>query len=201
MSKNLDFHPFLEPFNRLQEWIDFYEKRDVVDSNAMTLCTSTPDGKPSARMVLLKGLDENGPVFYTNMESRKGKEILANPNAALLFFWREPGHQVRIEGKLEPVSDAEADAYFASRPRGSRIGAWASQQSRPLESRFALEREVAKWTAKFGAGEIQRPSYWTGHRLIANHFEFWQAGKFRLHTREIYEITDDKQWIINRLYP
>ncbi|MFV0320936.1 MAG: pyridoxamine 5'-phosphate oxidase [Alphaproteobacteria bacterium] len=201
MSKNPDFHPFLEPFNRLQKWIDFYEKQRIVDSNAMTLCTATADGKPSARMVLLKGLDENGPVFYTNMESRKGKEILANPYAALLFFWREPGRQVRIEGKLEQVSDAEADEYYASRPRGSRIGAWASQQSRPLESRFALEKEVAKWTAKFGSGKIERPPYWTGHRLIANRFEFWQAGKFRLHTREIYEITEDKQWAFSRLYP
>ncbi len=126
MTKTADFRPFSEPFNRLQEWIDFYENKGVIDSNAMALTTATADGHPSSRMVLLKGLDENGPVFYTNMESRKGREIKQNPHAALLFYWREPGRQVRIEGKLEQVSDNEADEYYQSRPRGSRIGAWAS---------------------------------------------------------------------------
>ncbi len=201
MSKTAKFRPFSEPFNRLQEWINYYEKQGVVDSNAMTLSTATANGIPSSRMVLLKGLDENGPVFYTNMESRKGKEIQDNPYAALLFYWREPGRQVRIEGKLEQVSDIEADEYYQSRPRGSRIGAWASKQSRPLESQFSLEKEVAKRTAKLGTGKIDRPPYWTGQRLIAHRFEFWQAGKFRLHNREIYELNENKLWAISKLYP
>lgn len=201
MSKINDIRVYKEPFERLQEWISFFEKQDIVDSNAMSLCTATADGIPSSRMVLLKGLDERGPVFYTNMQSRKGEEIKANSNAALLFYWRNPGRQVRMEGILEQVSDEEADAYYNSRPKGSRIGAWASKQSRPLESPHALEKEVAKWTAKFATSKVERPPYWTGQRMIVKRFEFWQAGKFRLHQREIYLKTEDNQWAIERLYP
>ncbi len=192
---------FEEPFQRLRKLMEFYEsEKNIVDANAMTLATATKEGRPSARMVLLKGLDEKGLVFYTNMESRKGREIKENPYASILFYWREPGVQVRLEGQLEAVSDAEADAYFKSRPKASQIGAWASKQSQKLESRYALEKEVAQWTAHFLTGKIKRPPYWTGCRLIAENIEFWQAGKFRLHRREYYKKIE-KGWEISCLYP
>src|SRR5689334_17105659 len=151
-----------DPFARFEEWMAEAAKSEPNDPNAVCLATSTPEGRPSARMVLLKGVDPRGFVFYTNLESRKGGELAANPEAALCFHWKTLQRSVRVEGRVEPVSAEEADSYYASRARGSRIGAWASRQSRPLEGRFALEKAVAEYTLKFGIGEIPRPEFWSG---------------------------------------
>jgi len=166
----------------------------------MALATVDADGMPNVRTVLLKGYDRIGFVFYTNYESAKGRELLANPKAALNFHWKSLGRQVRVRGAVVPVSAAEADAYFASRPRGSRIGAWASQQSRPLESRFALEKAVAAYTAKFAIGEIPRPGHWSGFRLAPREIEFWSAATFRLHDRVLFRRAGEG-WEKTRLYP
>ena len=153
-------------------------------------------------MVLLKGVDARGFVFYTNFESRKGREILAHRKAALLFHWKSLRRQVRVEGEVEVVSDEEADTYFASRPRDSQIGAWASQQSRPLESRFVLEKRVAKFAAKFALGKVPRPEHWSGFRILPRAYEFWQDGPFRLHDRLVYRRQDGIDgWATERLYP
>src|SRR5215218_7010303 len=149
----------------------------------MVLSTVDVDGQPSGRFVLLKAVDERGFVFYTNLHSRKARALAANPRASLCFYWAALGKQVRIEGVVEPVSEAEADAYFATRPRDSQIGAWASQQSRPLESRFALEKAVARYAAKHAVGEVPRPPYWTGYRIAPVAMEFWADRPFRLHDR------------------
>ena len=154
------------------------------------------------RMVLLRGFDERGFVFYTNYESAKGREVLGTSKAALCLHWKSLRRQVRARGIVEKVTDQEADAYYASRPRGSRIGAWASKQSRPLESRFALEQEVAKFTARFAIGEIPRPDYWSGFRIRPMSIEFWHDRKFRLHDRIVYERPDQTAgWTTTRLYP
>ncbi len=188
------------PLELFDAWVADAEKQEPNDPNAMTLATATPDGRPSARMVLLKGHDSRGFVFYTNMESRKGMEMKANPVAALLFHWKSLRRQIRIEGPLVPVSEDEADAYFASRARDSRIGAWASQQSRPLEGRWDLERRVALYAAKFHVGAIPRPPHWTGMRLIPDRIEFWMDKPFRLHDRLVYTMTDGA-WTTERLFP
>jgi pyridoxamine 5'-phosphate oxidase len=151
-------------------------------------------------MVLLKGVDDRGFVFYTNLESRKGRELTANPFAALCFHWKTLQRSVRIEGPIEPVSAAEADAYYASRARGSRIGAWASRQSRPLEGRFALEKAVADYTLKFGLSEIPRPEFWSGFRVLPERLEFWRDMPFRLHERNVF-IRDGAGWRVETLYP
>jgi pyridoxamine 5'-phosphate oxidase len=154
------------------------------------------------RMVLLKGLDERGFVFYTNFEGAKGREILASMKAAMCFHWKSLRRQVRVRGPVEIVADAEADAYYQSRPRGSRIGAWASQQSRPLESRFALETAVAKATAKYAVGDIPRPPHWSGFRIIPSEIEFWKDGAFRLHDRVKFTRSNaSEEWATARLYP
>ena len=157
---------------------------------------------PSCRMVLLKGHDAGGFVFYTNYESRKGRQLLETPKAALLFHWKSLRRQVRVEGTVAPVSDEEADAYFASRPKQSQIGAWASQQSRPLKGRFELEKRVATFTAKYAVSQVPRPAYWSGFRLTPRLIEFWQDGAFRLHDRLVYSRSaDGEAWSTERLYP
>jgi pyridoxamine 5'-phosphate oxidase len=166
----------------------------------MSLATVDGEGRPSVRMVLLKGADEAGFVFYTNYESRKGRELQANPNAALLFHWKSLRRQVRIEGPATPVGAGEADAYFASRARTSQIGAWASEQSRPLESRFHLEKRVAEFTARYAIGRVPRPPHWSGFRLRPFRIEFWQDGAFRLHDRLVFTRAGDR-WTTEKLFP
>ena len=189
-----------DPDALFAEWLAEAEKTEPNDPNAMCLATATPDGRPSARMVLLKGRDARGFVFYTNLESRKGSELAANPEAALCFHWKTLQRSVRVEGRVERVSDAEADAYYASRPRGSRIGAWASRQSRPLEGRWALEKAVAEYTLKFGVGDIPRPPHWSGFRVLPRRIEFWRDMPFRLHERRVFH-RDGEGWREELLYP
>ena len=197
---NSDFEQGAEPFALFGEWLKAAEASEPNDPNAMALATVDGDGLPDVRMVLLKGFDEKGFVFFTNFESAKGRELLANPKAALCFHWKSLRKQVRVRGPVTEVSAAEADAYFASRQRGSRIGAWASQQSRPLESRFALEKAVAAYTARYAIGEIPRPAYWSGFRIAPQEIEFWSDGAFRLHDRIKYVRTAEG-WEKTRLYP
>jgi pyridoxamine 5'-phosphate oxidase len=170
------------------------------DANAMILATATRDAAPSARSVLLKGFDARGFVFYTNLESRKSAELSGNPRGALCFLWKSLRRQVRIEGTVEPVSAAEADAYFESRPRESRIGAWASDQSRQLESRAVLERRVEDATRRFGDGEVPRPAFWSGFRVAPRRVEFWQERPSRLHDRWLF-VREGDAWRRSRLYP
>lgn len=188
------------PFPTFDRWAADAEKSEPRDPLAMALASVDAQGRPSVRMVLLKGWGPEGFIFYTNLESRKGRELLANPNAALCLYWKSLGRQVRIEGAVAQVEDAVADAYFASRDRGSRIGAWASRQSRPLESPHALEKAVAAKTAEFGLGEVPRPPFWSGFRLTPRAIEFWAQGTFRLHRRLRYERTGDG-WATTSLYP
>ncbi len=169
-------------------------------AEAMTLATTAANGAPTARMVLLKGFDARGFVFYTNLESRKSEELTGNPRAALCFMWKSLRRQVRVEGTALPVAPAEADAYFASRPRDSQIGAWASDQSRELESRDVLERRVDLVARRFGAGEVPRPPFWSGFRIVPDRIEFWQERPFRLHDRWLY-IRDGEAWRPQRLFP
>lgn len=197
-----DFTEAGEPFSLFRQWLADAEKSEPNDPNALALATVDKDGLPDVRMVLLKGYDEQGFVFYTNFESVKGQEILGSMKAAMCFHWKSLRRQVRVRGPVEKVSDAEADAYYASRARGSRIGAWASKQSRPLESRFALEKAVAEYTAKYAIGDIPRPSYWSGFRIRPVSIEFWHDRPFRLHDR--VRFTRDKpegNWEKARLYP
>lgn len=186
--------------DRFNAWYAEALSAEPSEASAMTLATATPDGAPSARMVLLKGADKQGFVFYTNLNSRKAHELTANPRAALLFHWKSLNRQVRIEGVTVLVEDAEADAYFESREQTSRIGAWASKQSQDLESRFALEKRVAKFTAKFNIGSIPRPDFWSGYRLVPEVIEFWEKRPFRLHDRVVYYRAGD-EWMSKKLYP
>ncbi len=188
------------PIGLFRAWFAEATQTEPSDANAVALATADARGRPSARMVLLKDVDDRGFVFYTNLDSRKGRELGENPRAALCFHWKSLDRQVRVEGPVAPVADAEADAYFASRDRASRIGAWASLQSRPLESRFALERRVAEFTAKFHVGAVPRPPYWSGFRLTPDAIEFWQERPFRLHDRTLYHREGDA-WTARKLYP
>jgi pyridoxamine 5'-phosphate oxidase len=191
-----------DPFALFGEWFDEAGKSEPNDPNAMALATVDEEGLPNVRMVLLKGFDARGFVFYTNFESQKGLEILSSRKAALCFHWKSLRRQVRVRGPVEEVSAAEADAYFASRPRDSRIGAWASQQSRPLESRFALETAVAVTAAKYALGQVPRPPYWSGFRLKPLSIEFWHDRPFRLHDRVVFRrAAPDAAWTKTRLYP
>jgi len=174
------------------------------DPNAMTVATADAEGRPSARMALLKGHDARGFVFYTNLESRKGRELAANPQAALLFFWKamgEDGVQVRIEGAVEPVSAEEADAYFASRPRDSQLGAWASDQSRTLDSREAFDARFEEAKARFEGVDVPRPPHWSGFRVVPEMIEFWYGARYRLHVRHVYERGAEGAWEKRMLFP
>ncbi len=189
------------PFDLFKVWYQYAIDSKVDQPEAMTLATATPDGIPSARMVLLRGFDEQGFVFFTNYESRKSQEIHDNPVGALLFFWQPLDRQVRVEGKLERTTPEESDAYFQTRPRGSRIGAWASPQSRVLDSRDDLERRFAKVIEEYGEeGPVPRPSFWGGYRVIPNVIEFWQGGDNRLHDRIRFKL-EDQVWVVERLAP
>jgi pyridoxamine 5'-phosphate oxidase len=189
-----------DPFVRFATWFAEAQASEPTDPNAMIVATTTPEGKPSARTVLLKGADPRGFVFYTNKESRKANEIAANPNVCLLFYWKSLGRQIRIEGTVEHVTDAESDAYYASRMRISRLGAWASAQSRPLDDRTTLERRLAEFEEKYPGDEIPRPPYWSGYRVLPAYFEFWQNMDFRLHDRTTY-TRDGDGWTIGKLFP
>lgn len=197
-----------DPFTLFERWFAEAEKKELNDPNAMAVATVDADGLPNIRMVLLKGLDSaqagssRGFVFYTNLESAKGRELIASGKAALLFHWKSLRRQIRVRGTVARVSDAEADAYFASRARGSRLGAWASAQSRPLESRFALEKAVALVTAKYPVGDIPRPPHWSGFRITPVEIELWQDRPFRLHDRVVFRrTTPTSAWTKTRLYP
>ncbi|QKV18890.1 pyridoxamine 5'-phosphate oxidase [Oricola thermophila] len=199
---NTDFTTREDPFALFGEWLSEAEKSEINDPNATALATVDEDGLPNVRMVLLKEFDERGFVFYTNFESQKGQEVLSARKAAMCFHWKSLRRQVRVRGPVSVVSDEEADAYFASRARGSRIGAWASKQSRPLESRFALEKAVAKVAARYPVGDIPRPPYWSGFRISPLYIEFWKDGAFRLHDRVVFRRGDEAEgWTRTRLYP
>lgn len=197
-----DFTAADDPFGLFQTWLADAEKSEPADPEAMALATADADGLPNVRMILLKGADERGFVFYTNCGSAKGGELAVNPKAALLFYWKSLGRQIRVRGPVEPVTEAEADAYFATRHPQSRIGAWASRQSRPLESRAALEEAVARYADEFDGREVSRPDYWRGYRVRPVEIEFWQNGEYRLHDRIVFRRqTLDDAWTKTRLNP
>ncbi|MEC8775886.1 MAG: pyridoxamine 5'-phosphate oxidase [Pseudomonadota bacterium] len=189
-----------KPIDLFLEWFEEAKSAELVLPEAMSVASVGADGRPSSRMVLLKDADPRGFVFYTNLNSRKGSEIQANDHVALLFHWKSLKRQIRIEGPAVPVSDEEADAYFATRDRGAQIGAWASDQSAPMSGRFDLEKKVTEFTAKFGVGKIARPPFWSGLRVVPDRFEFWSDGRFRLHYRLIY-IRGVDAWQTERLFP
>jgi pyridoxamine 5'-phosphate oxidase len=189
-----------DPFQHFATWFAEAATSEPNDANAMTLATCTPDGAPSARMVLLKGQDARGFVFYTNRLSRKGQDLAANPRAALLFHWKSRRRQVRIEGSVEAATEAEADAYFATRGRDSRLGAWASLQSRPLTGREELERRFHEAAARYRETAVPRPPHWSGYRLLPTYFEFWLDMPHRLHDRTIY-TAHAGGWARGKLFP
>ncbi len=193
--------PDTDPFAMFADWMAEAWTHEPTDANAMTLATATPAGAPAARIVLLKEADSRGFVFYTNTLSRKGEELAANTRAALLFHWKPLGRQLRIEGHVEHVTGAEADAYFATRPRISRLGAWASEQSRVLPERALLERRLAEYEAKYPGEAIPRPPHWSGYRVIPARFEFWQNMPFRLHDRTTYTRSAGGGWSVGKLFP
>ena len=193
--------PAGDPMEQFAAWLNEAKQSEVNDPNAMALATVDADGMPDVRMVLLNGFGPDGFVFYTNLGSAKGRELAAVPKAALCFHWKSLRRQVRVRGTVTPVPAAEADAYYASRPRGSRIGAWASRQSQPLESRRALEKAVARFTARFAVGRVPRPDWWSGFRIAPREIEFWADRPFRLHDRIRFTADGDGGWSAVRLYP
>jgi pyridoxamine 5'-phosphate oxidase len=200
--KSGDFTDSEEPFALFAAWLEEATRTEPNDPTGMALATVDGSGLPNLRMVLMKGFDAQGFVFYTNLDSRKGRELAANPKASLLFHWKSLRRQVRARGPVEPVTDAEADAYFATRPRLAQIGAWASKQSAPLESRLAFEKAIATTTAKYAIGTIPRPPRWSGFRIVPLSFEFWHDRPYRLHDRiEFTRATPAEAWTKTRLYP
>jgi pyridoxamine 5'-phosphate oxidase len=197
-----DFTAADEPFRLFAAWFAEAKDAEPVNPDAMALATVDADGVPNARMVLLKGFDARGFVFYTNLESAKANELAAAPKAALTFYWKSLARQVRVRGKVEPVSAEEADAYFATRSRMAQIGAWASKQSAVLESRLAFEKAITRFTAKFAIGAVPRPPNWSGYRVVPQEIEFWQERPFRLHDRIAFTRADPAApWRKTRLYP
>lgn len=191
-----------DPIQQFERWFEEAMKSDVPEPNAMTLSTASAEGMPSARIVLLKGLEEGAFLFYTNYESQKGKELTENPRAALTFLWHELQRQVRIDGRVERLEAAASTAYFQSRPKGSQIGAWASPQSQPIESREVLERKEKELAEQYGdAEQLPRPEHWGGYRVIPQRIEFWQGRPSRLHDRILYERSSGGQWEKKRLAP
>jgi pyridoxamine 5'-phosphate oxidase len=197
---NGDFTAADDPFALFDLWFADAARSEINDPNAMTLATVDAQGLPDARIVLLKGQDRSGFVFYTNTLSAKGRELAARPEAALVFHWKSLGRQVRVRGPVSPVSSEEADAYYASRPRESRIGAWASRQSQALKDRATLEAAVAEATARFADGEVARPAHWSGYRIAPRTIEFWHDRPFRLHDRIVF-LREGESWSRQRLYP
>ena len=189
-----------DPFRQFALWFEEAEVKEPNDPSAMALATVGADGMPAVRMVLLKGVDERGFVLYTNLESRKGEQLAGQPLAALCFHWKSLRRSVRVEGTVEAVTGAEADAYFATRARSSQIGAWASSQSRPLAGRFELEKRIARFTAQFGVGAVPRPPHWSGFRVLPRRIEFWEDRPFRLHDRLVFHRSD-AGWRTEKLYP
>ncbi len=200
-AQSADAIPAAEPLALFAEWFAEAKKSEPNDPEAVAVATATPDAAPSVRMVLLKDHGPDGFVFYTNAQSRKGGELLANPQAAMLFHWKSLRRQIRIEGRIEEVDPAMADAYFASRSRDSQLGALASDQSRPLASRGEFLARIAKVTARHLVGQIPRPPHWTGFRLVPHAFEFWMDRPFRLHERRRFELAPDGSWTSGLLYP
>lgn len=189
------------PGHQLQTWLDEAQQKDPDDFNTMTLCTLSDNEIPNPRIVLLRGLDEHGLSFYTNYESEKGKELAKHPLVGVNFFWKELQRQVRIHGEAEKLPASSSDAYFASRPRESQIGAWASDQSRPIEDRSQLEAKVAEFEKRFEGKEVPRPEFWGGYLIKPFYFEFWQGRANRLHDRLAYRVTADATWYVQRLSP
>ncbi len=201
-NDNGGIQPRNDPMALFAAWMDEAAKSEPDDANTMALASVDEQGRPNVRMVLLKDADTRGFVFYTNLESAKGRELQNRPDAALCFHWKTLRRQVRIRGPVSPVGDAEADAYFASRPKESQIGAWASAQSRPMKGRFALEREIAKYAVKYAVAKVPRPPCWSGLCVTPLEIEFWRDRPFRLHDRLVYRRSaPDKAWQTERLYP
>jgi len=189
-----------DPIDRIVDWLDHARRHEPEDAEAMSVATVDAAGRPSLRMVLLRGIDARGLVFYTNLTSHKARDLDGNNAVALCFHWKATSRQIRIEGNASRVADDEADAYFASRPRESQIGAWASKQSSPLEGRFKLEQRVARYAATFAIGPVPRPVFWSGYRVVPQRVEFWEKRPFRLHERTLYERSGTV-WQTSRLYP